>query len=146
MNTSIEKTIKLSKDKINLLIDPKYLTVLDKQEEEKLLGERTLFLEFHRYFYAFSDEEIIKIFEAKNLYRDDEYKVFSRESFCYVNIINTTIWFHFSLRSKTLGTLPEVCNECARDYISEKNCAEDHPKITSKFLIKQIKFLIKNYT
>lgn len=145
MNKAIERTNILKNHKARVLIDPKLLTDLHELEEEKLLGQRTVFLKFHQYIYALTDEEIERLFLAFKQFTTDARKASGSLAFNDYLIIHATIFFHHCLRSKE-GLHHECCDQFAADYIFEKNSAECFPEVTSKHLIRLTEDIIKNFT
>ena len=145
MNNAIKRTNILKNQKTRILIDPKLLTDLYIQEEKKLLKQRTVFLKFHQYFYALTDEEIDILLLAFKQFTTDARKALGSLAFNDYLIIHATIFFHHCLRSKE-GLHHECCDQFATDYLFERNSAEDFPEVTSKHLIKLTEDIIKNFT
>lgn len=105
----------------------------DVQVELSLRGQRTAFIEFHRFMFAMTDIEIQQLKKAyKKFYaqnRSDEYV------YTDVSLLNDAIDYQICIRSADGFDIKDVSLDVLQSWNHNRALAEDYPEITSEHMI-----------
>ncbi len=131
----IEKTKFLVEKGMHSFINPAYLNTLSEQSERSMLGQRTVFLKFHRYMYSLTDQQIYKIWnEYKEHFRNVS-KGCPGDNFIDLSLLRDAIQFQISIRDDKQAS-PEISEEIAMSFSENVRLAKYFEEITSDHLIE----------
>jgi hypothetical protein len=116
----------------------------DVQHELSLRGDKTAFVEFHRYMFALIDGEILKLaaamkqFVYKERLSEDEY------TYSDQRILEDAIHYHLCVRFDRDFSV-QIADQIARHFRQECKIAQDYQEVTSELLITFAKNLLEKH-
>lgn len=136
----IDKTIFLVKQGRVAICNPMYLSNqhLTEQQEKSMLGNRTVFLAFHRFMFDLQNSQIDKIWHA---YKTENVKAqvnFPDEKCCDLLLLCDAIQYQIAIRHDNQAD-PAITEEIAISFHQNAKLANDFEEITSDYLINVIK-------
>lgn len=115
------------------------------QHEMSLRGDRTAFVEFHRFMFLMSDIEVHQLHYAMKQFVVDEQLSESDGVYCDQQLLKDAIDYQLCLRNQR-QFFPEVCEDIARSFKDNVILANNFPEIDSVHLITFAKDLIDRYS
>lgn len=105
----------------------------DVQAELSLRGQRTSFIEFHRFMFAMTDLEIKRLKRSYKKY----YAENRSEEYVYIDVslLNDALDYQLCIRSADGFDVKEVSIDVLRSWNYNRSLADDHPDITSAHMI-----------
>lgn len=134
----IEKTkMLLSHGKVAIL-NPVYLNPMPEQHEKSMLGQRILFLAFHRFIYNLNDQDIYKLWAAYKKAYAKATKDFPDDICCDLSLLRDALQFQVAIRDDKQAD-PAIAEEIAISFHENAKLAMDFEVITSDYLIGILK-------
>ncbi len=109
------------------------------QYELSTRGCRLSYIEFHRYFYSMTDEEIQSLKNAFKKYWVDSGIAEGEYRYCDVEMINDAIDYHLCIRSADGFDIQHTSEDVIESWQYNLSLAKDYSEITSEHLIKLTK-------
>lgn len=120
------------------VVNPAYLKTLSDQQERSMLGQRTVFLQFHRFIFSLTDQQIYKIFDKYKEQFKKSSEEFPSDNFCDLALIKDAVQFQIAVRDDKQAS-PQVAEEIAMSWHANANLAKSFEEITSDHLLKILK-------
>ena len=115
------------------------------QQELSLRGDRTRFLEFHRYMYAMKNADINRLMKAMKQFVINNKLSEDDSVYCDQKLTEDAIHYHTCLRSEK-DFAPAICDEIAKSFVNNVQLAGNHHEITSEHLIFFVENLFEKYS
>jgi len=112
------------------------------QRELSLRGNRTAFIEFHRFMYSLSDDEILKLAAAMKQFVYEERLAEDKYTYSDQRILEDAIHYHFCIRFEK-NFSAQIAEQIAEHFAQECKIAQDYQEVTSEHLIKFTKNLLE---
>jgi hypothetical protein len=112
------------------------------QRELSLRGQRTGFIEFHRYMFAMTDIEIQQLKKAYKKFHADTFE----EEYIYTDqsLLNDALDYQLCIRSADGFDIQHVSKDVLDSWKYNVKLAEDFPEITSEHLIHTVQIVKKH--
>jgi len=162
----IELTKRMMEDGLAVVTNPTYLKskLADKSSEEikkmrqddgqltpaaqremSLRGDRLGLIEFHRFVYELTDDEIKRLWNAKKQHWIDNKLGEDKYTYCDVNLFIDAIQYQICIRDETQFDMM-IADEIARSFRHNVKITADFPEITSQHMLSYVKNLIEKYS
>ena len=115
------------------------------QQELSLRGDRTAFIEFHRYMYSLEDVDIQRLKNAMKQFVFDENLANADSIYCDQSLLLDAIDYHLCIRFDKDFSV-QIADQIARHFRQNCKLAQDFPEINSEHLIHFAKNLMEEYS
>ncbi len=116
----------------------------EEQRELSLRGDKTAFLEFHRFMYSLADDDVRRMMYSMKQFVFDEKLSKNGNEYLDQMIVNDAIHYHICLREKGYFDYA-ICGEIAASFRHNALRSRSFQEITSEHLINFAKYLLAKY-